>query len=336
MNKYYLKKTINGIPNIYKLENFIGEGSNGFIFKAKHNNTGQKVAIKLLKPIQCFGNNTKFQMDCFYKEVYLYSKMNHPNIVKLIDKGVTNHKQPFFVFEFINGITLKDFISGQKKLSTSLVKEVMSQVLDAINHFSSKGVIHCDLKPQNIMITNNRLQKQVKIIDFGSSIMRKEIKQRQFKKVIRSNETQIKGTPTYCAPEQLRGETPSVKCDLYAWGLILIECLTGKTAIQGESITQIIQQQLSDQAVTIPSNILSHPIGSILEKVLKKNPSLRSDKPDLIYEEFLKTNLKTLDIWFASVTSTSKNQTYHTMINSLHGKNVFKQLKKISRQLESK
>ena len=316
-----MKKITNSLTDGYELQAAIGEGTFGIIYKAKQNNTGQIVAVKLLKPIKSFSTeNSKLQMDCFYKEASIYSKINHPNIIKLVDKGVANKKQPFFVFEYIEGITLKDFISKQKQLCLALVKEIMLQVLDAINHYFNRGIVHCDLKPQNIMIVNTGLHKHVKILDFGTGIISKKKHQNQAKNRIESVKTNSKGTPNYCAPEQLRGEIPSVKSDLYAWGLILIECLTGRAAIQGESITQIIQKQLSNEAVSLPSDILSHPIASILKKVLNKNPSLRSGKPKLIYEEFLKTDLETLDICSTSVSSTSMNKNHRTMINSLHRK----------------
>ncbi|CAM1373138.1 protein kinase domain-containing protein [Tenacibaculum xiamenense] len=316
MKEFPVRKIAPHLANIYELKKIIGEGTYGIIYKAKQISTGQIVAVKLLKPPK--GVNRKdyvFPMDHFEKEALLYSKMNHPNIVKLLDKGITNKNEPFFVFEYINGISLKDIIIDEKLRTFSLVKEIMCQLLDGINHAFEKGIIHCDLKPQNIMVLDGGLRKHVKILDFGTGTFSENDKYNQKKKIFQSSN--IEGTPNYCSPEQLRGETPSIKSDLYSWGLILAECLTGEMAIQGESISHVLQLQLSNDHIPLPSHIIKHPVGSILRKVLTKTPSLRAGDPKRIYQEFLDVNLETLVISQNEVSLNSQEEDYLTIANPL-------------------
>ncbi len=295
MKEFLVKKVTSALTNTYELEDIIGEGTYGIIYKAKQISTAQTVAIKFLKPPKGIkSEDYLFPMDYFDKEVLLYSKMNHTNIVKLLDKGISADNRPFLVFEYLEGVSLKDIITDKKLRSLSFIKEIMSQLLDGINHAFENGIAHCDLKPENIMILNGGLRNHVKILDFGTGVFTHNKKQHLKNSTAQS--TIIEGTPNYCSPEQLRGEIASVKSDLYSWGLILIECLTGEMAIQGESIAHVLQQQLSNEHIPLPSYILNHPISSILRKVLMKTPSLRAGDPKRIYQEFHEIDLETLNI----------------------------------------
>ncbi|SED15515.1 TOMM system kinase/cyclase fusion protein [Tenacibaculum sp. MAR_2009_124] len=316
MKEVLVTKITTHSANTYELKNIIGEGTYGVIYKAKQTSTGQVVAIKLLKPPNGASHeNYVFQTDHFDKEVRLYSKMNHTNIVKLLDKGITAKNEPFFVFEYIEGLSLRDIITDKKLRSFSSIKEIMSQLLDGINHAFEKGIVHCDLKPQNIMVLNNGLRNHIKILDFGTGTFSENKEQSRKNNIFQSGN--IEGTPNYCSPEQLRGETPSIKSDIYSWGLILAECLTGEMAIQGESISHILQQQLSNDHVSLPSYILKHPIGSILRKVLMKTPALRAGDPKRIYEEFLEINLETLDMSPYGAATVYSNDDCLTIANPL-------------------
>jgi len=102
------------------------------------------------------------------------------------------------------------------------------------------------------------------------------------------------GTPAYSSPEQLRGEPPTVKSDLYAWGLIVLECLTGQPAIQGSNVAEVFQKQLNPSDVPLPPSIFGHSLGKVLNRVLEKNHTRRIASAALAYEEFSKINFNTL------------------------------------------
>jgi len=271
--------------NNYILHNKIGEGKFGRVYKGTQISTGQAVAIKVIKYTNgSYSNFENKQITKFKQEIHLCTKISHPNIIKVLDRGITNDNLQFAVFEYIFGITLKDYILTKKKMSISDIVELMSQVLDALVCIHNKGIIHKDLKPKNIMIQHSGAKKHIKILDFGiSQFTNKTL-------YIHSNKNnyynQMSGSPAYSSPEQLRGEPTTYKTDLYSWGLILLECLTGRPAIKGNSINEILQLQLSSNNIFIPPNIANHPLGVILKKVLHKDPNKRPNESQIIFNEF--------------------------------------------------
>jgi len=290
--------SMNQYTNALNLENYeilekIGEGGYGIVYKAKQASTGQLVAIKILKFKEAPNEKAvKQQVARFDRETKLCAELNHPNIVKLLDKGYTNNQEPFAVFEYISGDTLKDQITLQNGLAADETGVLMGQVLDALVAAHSKGIIHRDLKPHNIMVTKTGTRSHIKILDFGIGAFSNDFKSSEYKDITITNE--VIGTPAYSAPEQLRGDPPTVKSDLYAWGLIVLECLTGQTAIQGASVAEVFQKQLNPAEVPLPPSIFGHSLGQLLSGVLDKNQSRRTESAALVYEAFSKINFSTL------------------------------------------
>lgn len=280
------------IPNYTLLEK-IGEGGFGLVFKAKQSNTGQLVAVKVLKnDLGIDEQKRKHQQARFERETQLSARINHPHIVKLLDKGHTEKGELFAVFEYVAGETLKDYIIRNGALSAVETGVLMGQALDALVCAHEQGIVHRDLKPQNLMVSQTGSQRHIKILDFGIGAFTHEYRTKDYKSLTLTKE--MVGTPSYSAPEQLRGEPPTVKSDLYAWGLILIECLTGKTVMEGDSIAEIFQQQLQTQNVPIPAAILDHPLASLLRRVLEKNPQNRAGDAAKLYEDYIDINFSSI------------------------------------------
>jgi len=275
----------------YIVTECIGEGGYGIVYKAKHINTGQNVAIKMLKLQNVDPSLKKQQIARFERETRLSAEINHPNIVKLIDKGISSNHEPFAVFEFIEGQTLKDLISIQGGLPPIQVGEIMGQVLDALICAHSKEIAHRDLKPQNIMITKVGNRSFVKVLDFGTGSFTNDLILNQ-DHLNKTNE--IIGTPAYSAPEQLKGEPITTKSDLYAWGLIILECLTGRPVIYGDNASEIFQKHLDITPIPIPSFIAFHPIAKLLKGVLQKNTSARTLTTLQVAEAYFKLNFNTI------------------------------------------
>lgn len=277
----------------YELLEKIGEGGFGLVYKARQANTGQLVAIKVLKNNQELDEQKRaHQKARFDRETQLSAKINHPHIVKLLDKGYTEKDQPFAVFEYVQGETLKDFITRQEGLSATEAGSLMGQTLDALVCAHEQGIVHRDLKPQNLMVTQTGSQRHIKVLDFGIGAFTHEYRTKDYKSLTLTKE--MVGTPSYSAPEQLRGEPPTVKSDVYAWGLILIECLTGKTVMEGDSIAEIFQRQLQAANVPLPAAIVGHPIANLLRRVLEKNPQVRAGNAAKLYEEYTVINFNTI------------------------------------------
>jgi serine/threonine protein kinase len=261
--------------SLYKLFEQIGEGGFGHVYRAQQINTGQIVAIKFLAVNAEFDTAKKTRyIERFERETLLCSRLQHPNIVRLLDKGRCNDDLLYTVFEYVEGLTLKETLLNSGPLLPVDVAAIMAQVLDALSHAHEQGVIHRDIKPANIMLNKVGAKTHVKVLDFGIGTLVNEARQLDYKSITLTQETL--GTPSYSAPEQLRGEPPTLKTDLYVWGLVFIECLTGHPAISGSSLASIFHKQLSQSNVPLPASIVGHPIGALLRRVLQKKSHERS------------------------------------------------------------
>lgn len=277
----------------YKVLEKIGEGGYGLVYKAEQISTGQTVAIKMLKFKESVdGQSKKQQIARFERETHLCAQINHPNIVKLLDKGYTANQEPYAVFEYIWGETLKELIGYTNGIPAEETGVLMGEVLEALVYAHSKGIVHRDLKPYNIMVTKTGTRSHAKILDFGIGAFTNDFRANDYADLTLTQE--VIGTPAYCAPEQLRGEPTTTKSDLYAWGLIVIECLTGQTVMQGNSVAEIFQLQLNTIDVPIPASIVGHPLADVLKTVLRKDSQQRASKAETVYEAYTKINFNTI------------------------------------------
>ncbi len=276
----------------YRLLNKIGQGGFGSVYRAKKLNTDQYVAIKILNLNSDLDEvKRKRYIDRFHREAALSGLLQHSNIVRLLDKGICDQNLIYAVFEYVEGESLKEILQ-KEMLAPPLVANLMGQVLDALSHAHEKGVIHRDLKPANIMLIKKDSSYNVKILDFGIATFTLEARGFEYKTITLTQETL--GTPSYSAPEQLRGEPPTPKTDLYVWGLVFLECLTGQPAISGGSLASIFHKQLSPDNVPFPPAIAGHPIAELLRRVLNKKSSERISTAAGIYQELGKINFSTL------------------------------------------
>ena len=273
----------------YRLVEQIGEGGFGRVYKAIQLRTEQSVAIKLLKDSKY---SSQTQIDRFERETQLSAQISHPHIVKLLDKGNTEDGELYAAFEYIEGETLKDRIirkGGLNGLETGLL---MAQVLDALACAHDQGIVHRDLKPQNLMVTETGASMHIKVLDFGVGAFVENYRSEDYKSLTLTKETL--GTPTYSAPEQLWGEPPTVKSDLYAWGLIVLECLTGTPVMGGSSLAEVFEKQINTREVALPEAVLEHPLGDILQRVLEKKVEKRVGSAARLYQECRAIDFNTL------------------------------------------
>ncbi len=276
----------------YTLLKKTGQGGFGSVYKAKKQSTGQVVAIKLLN-LSSELDDAKRQryINLFHRETALSSLLQHPNIVRLLDKGVCDQGVIYAVFEYIQGKSLKEVLQ-EEVLAPSLVANIMGQVLSALGHAHDNGVIHRDLKPANIMLEKIAIGYHARVLDFGIATLTHEARHLGYQTITINHETL--GTPNYCAPEQLRGEPPTIKSDLYMWGLVFVECLTGEPAIRGSSLAAVFHQQLSQTSVSLPIWISAHPVAVLLRGVLNKKSQERAGNASSIYLELEKLNFSSM------------------------------------------
>ena len=254
----------------YEILGELGAGSFGRVYKARQLSTSQEVAIKVLRVDggQSAGANVVSHAERFRREMRLCCELSHPNIVRLLDSGEADDGMLYAVFEFAPGQTLKEVLAAEGKLGVREAVHLMTQVLDALACAHAHGVVHRDLKPENIMVSRTGVRRNALVLDFGLGGFAREAEDRRVPRITATQE--MLGTPCYAAPEQLRGEPPSTRSDLYSWGLIFLECLTGELAVRGASGQEVVMRQLGPEPVAIPPWLRKHRLGRLLETVTAK------------------------------------------------------------------
>ncbi len=201
----------------YEVLHRLGAGTGGAVYKAVQRSTGQTVAVKLLSLDHIPKEAHERPIERFRREIAFYSRLNHPDIVRLLDSGELRDGTHFAVFEYIPGQTLAQLLNEAGALTVQRARSLMMQLLPPLAHAHAHGIFHRDLKPSNVMVSADGTRDRVKILDFGISIAVGR-EDDEVRRLTMSHEWV--GTPTYAAPEQLRGEPPGARSDLYAWGLI--------------------------------------------------------------------------------------------------------------------
>lgn len=245
----------------------LGVGGFGKVYKVKDRKSGSVHALKILKPTILEESDDKKRENVkkrFIKEAKSLAKCRHPNIVRIHEVG-GEKSIPYIVMEYIEGKSLKDFIEDRKKLSFKEILEKSGIILNALSFIHENHLVHRDLKPENILIENRSLR--VVIIDFG---LAKDL----------LNESHITstglpmGTPLYMSPEQfIDSSTVRSVSDLYAFGVILFEMLTGKPPFQGITPAEIMNSHLNETIPDIRNFRPDLPVGfeNIMFKALEKN-----------------------------------------------------------------
>jgi len=264
-----LPKVCEVIAGRYRVDSVLGEGGFGLVFAATQENLNRQVAIKMLLP---HALTDSMAVNRFQREVDLARRLEHPNTVRIYDRGQTTTGLQYYVMEYINGPTLGDLINDQGPLTQARVKRIAEQVLGSLGEAHGLGFAHRDLKPANIMITEVFGEADfVKVLDFGIS------------KNFAGEQTSAQpatvgliGTPYYMSPEQASGHANiDGRSDLYALGLIMNEMLTGNKTYEGPSPLAILMAQLDRAPVPVPPEVAHSSLGPVVMRAVEKNPDTR-------------------------------------------------------------
>jgi serine/threonine protein kinase/tetratricopeptide (TPR) repeat protein len=215
----------------YRLLQKIGEGGLGLVYMAKQEEpVRRRVALKVIR----LGMDTESVIARFEAERQALAMMDHPNIAKILDGGVTETGRPYFVMDLVQGLPITQFCD-EARLSTRGRLDLFRDVCSAIQHAHQKGIIHRDLKPSNILVTLHGDKPVPKVIDFGIA---KATQQRLTDKTLFTQFQQFLGTPAYVSPEQatLSGLDIDTRSDIYSLGVLLYELLTGKTPFDSKEL----------------------------------------------------------------------------------------------------
>jgi TOMM system kinase/cyclase fusion protein len=252
----------------YDILSELGVGSFGRVYKARQLSTGQDVAIKMLR---LFEADTKADVqryaERFQREMRLCATLSHPNIVRLIDSGESDDHRLYVVFDFVPGKTLRELLADEGPLAPVEALHLMTQVLDALSCAHAHGIVHRDVKPANIMVTRTGARRNALVLDFGLGGFSRH--ENVGGRLTATGE--MLGTPCYAAPEQVRGESPSPRSDLYSWGLTFIECFTAEPAVAGSTAHEVLLNQLGTEPVPIPAAVPDRRLRRLLHAVTAKD-----------------------------------------------------------------
>ena len=246
----------------YKIEGTVGVGGMAIVFEATDLLTNRKVAVKMLKD-SVSGNTQAIKR--FIIESKAVAMLNHENIVKIYDISVRGEHK-YIVMEFLEGITLREYMKNKGPLSWRETVEFTEQILAALDHAHMKGVVHRDIKPQNIMLLEGGF---VKVTDFGIAKIPKAETLTMADKAI--------GTVFYISPEQAQGRKIDARSDIYSLGVMMYEMVTGKMPFIADTPVAVIYKHISTPPVP-PSQLNPKiPIGfeQIILCAMEKNPENR-------------------------------------------------------------
>lgn len=258
MDKYIGKR----LDGRYEIHELIGVGGMANVYRCTDTIDDREVAIKILKDE--YLNNEEF-IRRFKNESKAIAMLSHPNIVKVYDVSFGDMIQ-YIVMEYIDGITLKEYIDRQGIIEWKDALHLATQILKALQHAHECGIVHRDIKPQNIMLLQDGT---IKVTDFGIA--------RFSDKATRTMTEQAIGSVHYIAPEQARGDVTDGKTDIYSVGVMLYEMLTGKLPFDGDSAVSVALMQLQSTPKRPREVNPGIPIGleQITMKAMQKQPSAR-------------------------------------------------------------
>ncbi len=214
----------------YRLLELIGKGGMGAVYKAEDTVLNRIVALKLLKKEL---DLNKRAIERFLAEAKTAAKLSHPNIVIIYDVGKFNDRY-FIAMEYLEGETLLDYLRRKGKFTVKQVLFVASKLFSALHYAHKNGVIHRDIKPQNLMLTKER---KLKVMDFGLAVLASEIEKEKGK---------ISGTPFYMSPEQCTGAAVDERSDIYSAGATLYHLLTGRPPFLGKDRVEVMKKHIEE------------------------------------------------------------------------------------------
>ena len=249
----------------YEVERIVGRGAMGAVYLAKDPAIDRMVAIKLIQTaVHLSASELEKYRERFYREAKAAGKLLHPGIVTVFDVGHTDDATPFIVMEYIEGKTLQEILKTET-LEHARILRISEEILEALAYAHSKGVVHRDVKPANILVADDG---GVKIMDFGIA------------HVVGSELTQaddVLGSPHYMAPEQLSKGTIDARTDLFAFGVVLYRMLSGALPFRGDSFAAIAKTVLFDEPPPLQAvhGEIPHHWSAAVARCLAKDASHR-------------------------------------------------------------
>ena len=256
------------LDNRYELLELIGSGGMAMVYKAKCHRLNRLVAVKVLK--SDFASDADFRRR-FYDESQAIAMLSHPNIVSVYD--VSRSSPEYIVMELIDGITLKQYMERRGRLNWRESLHFITQIMKGLSHAHSRGIVHRDIKPQNIMVLRDG---SVKVADFGIACLANSAN---------TLTQEALGSVHYMSPEQARGDRTDARSDIYSAGVVLYEMLTGRLPFEGDSAVSVAIQHLS--SVPLSPREINPEVPEALELICMKAMASELEKRYASADEML-------------------------------------------------
>jgi len=262
------------IDGKYRIIKTIGQGGMGRVYLADHMIDHSLCAVKVLS-----GRGlTKVSWKRFMQEASALAQMDHPNLVKVLDSGVHQQNLPYFVMDYVDGVSLEAHLDEHGPMPEMTVLDIAHQVCQGLEFAKCHGIVHRDIKPGNIMLVsdkNNAGAFRVKILDFGLA----KLTDRNGNSIRLTGTGEFFGSPLYMSPEQCLGDHVDTRSDIYSLGCTMFECLTGEAPFSSGSVFAVMSNKLRKSAPSINSvgcgRDVSPRIAAIVEQMLQRDPERR-------------------------------------------------------------
>ena len=283
----------------YEVVSELGRGAMGVVYKALDPTIGRTVALKTMR-IDVHGLETEDILRRFKNEARAAGVLNHPNIVTIYDAAEQDGTF-YMAMEYMEGTTLHSILAEKRVLAPEEIIQISRQVCKGLDYAHSHGIIHRDIKPANIMITANGT---VKIMDFGIAKAGGGM----------TNTGQVLGTPNYMSPEQVKGKPLDGRSDLFSFGVMLYEMVTGEKPFVGQNVTTIIYKIVHENPIPPRDlDVTIHPgLSAVVTKALAKPPDERYQSGAELTHDL--ENYKSVDLNLNPTTVMSAAQTENTQV----------------------
>lgn len=275
-----VQSVVYSLPEKYEVLEQLGRGGMGTVFKARHKDLDEVVAIKVINPelVEKEGEVTSRR---FLAEAKAASRLNHPNLISLKDYGVTTEGAAYMVMEFVEGESLEDYLKRRGKLEVNEALKIALGICDGLTEAHNKGLVHRDVKPANVILSSGSgadgtggASFQPKILDFG--IARVSSADGRTQGLTATGE--VFGSPLYIAPEQSMSSKVDQRADLYSLGCLLFEMVTGRPPFLGENAIQTIMMHLNSPVPSATLTVgyaLPGGLSQVITRCMDKTPARR-------------------------------------------------------------
>jgi serine/threonine-protein kinase len=270
----------------YVIDRLLGSGAMGHVYLGRDPELDRAVAVKTVRNLELDDDALLLFLERFRNEARAAARLHHPSIVQVYDVGEDDEVGPFLVFEYVPGMTLKQVLRKKGALPPEQIAELAAQIGEALDVAHTAGIIHRDIKPDNLLVTADG---RTKLADFGVA---------QVPNAALTREGQFLGTPCYAAPETLKSSTWSPRSDLFSFAAVLYEAASGTRAFPGEDAVAVAHKVIHDVPPP-PSRVSSTPLPKavdiVLMRGLEKRPEARYATPfalaEALYEAYASVDM---------------------------------------------